>query len=68
MDVWRAHYDKISNEDFAWDRNFFTNVSPVSGPSERILVLEVGVAIEKMKRGKSGVLWELWQRCSRLQA
>ena len=21
MEVWRAHYDKISNEEFAWDRN-----------------------------------------------
>ena len=28
MEVWRAHYDKISNE-FAWDKNSLTNVSPV---------------------------------------
>ena len=27
MEVWRAHYDKISNEEFAWDRNSLTNVS-----------------------------------------
>ena len=53
MEVWRAHYDKISNEEFAWDRNGLTNVSPVCGPSERISALEVGVAIEKMKQGKS---------------
>ena len=26
MEVWRAHYDKISNEEFAWDRNSLTNV------------------------------------------
>ena len=26
MEVWRAHYDKISNEEFAWDRNGLTNV------------------------------------------
>ena len=53
MEVWRAHYDKISNEEFAWDRNDLTNVSPVCGSSERISALEVGVAIFKMKQGKS---------------
>ena len=21
MEVWRAHYDKLSNEEFAWERN-----------------------------------------------
>ena len=36
MEVWRAHYDGISNEEFAWDREGLTNVSPVRGPSERI--------------------------------
>ena len=30
-----------------------TNVSPMCGPSERISALEVGVAIGKMKQGKS---------------
>ena len=30
-----------------------TNVSPVCGPSEWISALELGVAIEKMKQGKS---------------
>ena len=53
MEVWRAHYDKISNEEVAWDRNRLTNVSPVCGSSERISALEVGVAIGKMKQGKS---------------
>ena len=53
MEVWRAHYDKISNEEFAWDRNGLTNISPVCGPCERISALEVGVAIGKMKQGKS---------------
>ena len=51
MEVWRAHNDKISNEEFAWDRNGL--VSPVCGPSERITAVEVGAAIEKMKQGKS---------------
>ena len=53
MEVWRAHYDKISNGEFAWDRNGLTNVSPVCGPCGRISALEVGVAIKNMKQGKS---------------
>ena len=69
MEVWRAHYDKISNKEFAWDTNSFTNVSPVFEPSERISALEVSVAIEKTKQGKSvGPIQELWQRCPNLQA
>ena len=31
-----------------------TNVSPVCGPSEKILTLKVDAAISKMKQGKSG--------------
>ena len=31
MEVWKAHYDVLSNEEFSWDRE-----DPVSGPSERI--------------------------------
>ena len=41
MEVWRAHYDGISNKEFTWDRKGLTNVSPVCGPSERISALEV---------------------------
>ena len=70
MEVWRAlraHYDGISNEEFAWDREGLTNVSPVCGPSERISALEVDAAIGKMKQGKSGGPTGLCQRCSRLQ-
>ena len=44
---------RISNEEFAWDRNSLTNESPVCGPSKRISALEVCVAIGKMKQGKS---------------
>ena len=69
MEVWRAHYDKISNKEFAWDKNSLTNVSPVCEPSERISALEVSVAIEKTKQGKSvgptGVVAEP-QRCPKL--
>ena len=53
MEVWRAHYDKISNKEFAWDKNSLTNVSPVCEPSERISALEVSVAIKKTKKGRS---------------
>ena len=54
MEVWRAHYDVLSNNEFSWDREGLTDVSPVCGPSERISVLEVDAAIGKMKQGKSG--------------
>ena len=53
-DVWRAHYDVISNEEFAWDMEGLTNVIPVCGPRGRISALEVKAAIGKMKQGKSG--------------
>ena len=68
MGVWRARYDKISNEKFAWDKNDLTNVSPVCGPSERISALEVGAIIGKMKQGKSagptGVVAEMLKAAS----
>ena len=63
MEVWRAHYDVLSNEEFTWDREGLTDARPVCGPSEKISILEVDVAIGKMKLGKSG----LCPRCSRLQ-
>ena len=57
MEVWRTHNDVFSNEEFAWDREGLTNVSPVSGPSERISTLWVDAAVAgigKMKQGNSG--------------
>ena len=45
---------RYQNEEFAWDREGLTNVSPVCGPSERILALEVDPVIGKRKQGKSG--------------
>ena len=53
MEVWKAHYDKISNEEFPWDRNSLTSVSPMCGPNEKFSALEVGVEIGKMRQGKS---------------
>ena len=44
MEVWRAHYDVLSNEEFTWDREDLTDARPVCGP-ERISVLEVDAAI-----------------------
>ena len=54
MEVWRAHYDVLSNEECSWDREGLTDVSPVCGPSERISTVEVDAATGKMKQGKSG--------------
>ena len=44
----------LSNQEFSWDREGLTDVSPVCGPSERISVLEVDAAIGKKMQGKSG--------------
>ena len=44
MEVWRTHYNVLLNEGFAWDREGLTTVSPVSGPSERISILEMNEA------------------------
>ena len=63
MEVWRAHHDGISNEEFTWGRESLTNVSPVCGPSERISASEVDAAIGKMKQdmsaGPTGVVSEM---------
>ena len=60
------YYDRISNEEFNWDREGLTDVRPVCGPGEKISEGEVEAAIGKMKLGKaaspSGVVgW--WQIC-----
>ena len=52
MEIWR-HYDKISNEEFTWDKAGLKNVSPMCGPSERSSALEVAAAIGKMKQDRS---------------
>ena len=54
MEVWRAHYDVLSNDEFTWDREGLTEARPVCGPSERISTLEGDAAIGKMNQGKSG--------------
>ena len=29
LEVWKEHYDRISNEEFSWDREGLTDVRPV---------------------------------------
>ena len=53
MEIWRAHYDNISNEEFTWDKEGLKNVNPLCWPSERNSALEVDAAIRKMKQDKS---------------
>ena len=53
LEVWKEHYDKISNEEFSWDREGLTEVKPVCGPAEKISEVEVDAAIDKMKLGKA---------------
>ena len=52
MEVWRAHYDGISNEEFTRERNGLMHASPLCGYSERISALEVGVPMGEMEQGK----------------
>ena len=54
LEVWKEHYDRISNEEFSWDREGLTDVRPVCGPGEKISEVEVETAIGKMKLGKAG--------------
>ena len=53
LEVWKEHYDRISNEEFSWDREGLTDVRPVCGPGEKISEEEVEAAIGKMKLGKA---------------
>ena len=53
MEVWRAYYDKLSNEEFSWSKDSLAETSMVSGPSESISIKEVEAAIAKMKNNKA---------------
>ena len=63
MEVWRAYYDKLSNEEFPWNKDTLTDVHKVEGPCEKISVSEVRAAIKKMKdnkaSGPSGVVADM---------
>jgi hypothetical protein len=53
LEVWRAYYEKLSNEEFPWKRENLTEVEATSGPGEKITVAEVQAAIKKMKSNKA---------------
>ena len=63
MEVWRAHYATLANEEFSWDKSTLTEVDVLSGPSERISEEEVRRAVAKMKcnkaPGPSGVVADM---------
>ena len=63
LEIWRAYYDKLSNEEFAWDKETLTEAGKISGPCEKITVQEVKAAVAKMKNNKavgpSGVVTEM---------
>ena len=63
LEVWKEHYDRISNEEFSWDREGLIDVRPVCGPGEKISEEEVGAAIGKMKLSKAGAPQVWWQIC-----
>ena len=51
-DVWRKYFNKLLNEEFAWDRGSLEEGNAVVGPAEKITASEVSAAISKMKAGK----------------
>ena len=53
MEVWKAYYERLSNEEFPWDENTLMKVKAVSGPSEKISLKEVMAAIKKTKNNKA---------------
>jgi hypothetical protein len=53
LEVWRAHYDKIANEEFSWDKKTLTEVGVRSGPCEWLSQEEVRKSIAKMKCNKA---------------
>src|SRR5206468_3840554 len=63
MRAWKEYFDKLLNEEFAWDKNSLTRADAICGPSECITPEEVKVAMKKMKPGKaagpSGVVAEM---------
>src|SRR5207253_7335799 len=63
QETWRCHFEKLSNEEFSWDRGSFGVEKVVSGPIWKITSQEVRVALEDMKSGKasgpSGVVTEM---------
>ena len=63
MEVWRTHYEKLSNEEFPWNRETLIMAYMIDRPCEEITIAEVQAAIKKMKNSKavgpSGVVAEM---------
>ena len=63
MRAWKEYFDKLLNEEFAWDKNSLPTADAICGPSECITPEEVKAAMKKMKSGKaaglSGVVAEM---------
>ena len=64
VEVWRKHFEKVSNEEFDWERDSLEAVHAVSGPAEEISAGEVTAAIGKMKAGNLLVRLVLGRSCS----
>src|SRR5207244_5748733 len=52
QETWRCHFEKLSNEEFSWDRGSLGAEKMVSGPIGEITCQEVRVALEDMKSGE----------------
>ena len=52
-EAWRAHYERLLNVEFEWDREGLAMVEPVLGPWPQIDEDTVRRALHKMKTGKA---------------
>ena len=63
LERWREYYEKLSNEEFPWNKETLTIADATIGPCERFTVTEVHAAIKKMKNNKaagpSGVISDM---------
>jgi hypothetical protein len=53
MEVWKAHYEHLANEEFPWNKDSLTRCEATIGPCEEITVAEVKAAIKKAKSNKA---------------
>jgi hypothetical protein len=52
-EAWRSHYEKLSNEEFEWDRDVLGEEQMICGPIQEISKQEVKSAVLKMKCNKA---------------
>ena len=52
-EAWRSHYEKLSNEEFDWDRSILGEEQKVCGPIQEISREEIRSAVMKMKCNKA---------------